>query len=335
MMEFRRLGSTVLEVSAFGMGCGNFGGIGSSPEFFGQGESESEAFALLDKALDLGLNFFDTADAYGGGRSEMALGRWLKSKGPAVRDRVLISSKVGNPVGPQHERAGLSHRHVLRQIDESLGRLGVDHLDMYLAHEPDPSTPIAETVGAFDEVVARGKVRHIGISNHSVGVVESALDFAAAEGLHSFGWVQDSFNLIEQHEQAERVALCSDRGLGYTPFSPLFGGWLTGKYRSSETYPTGSRMTLRPEPYESYLTASTLAAIDRLCEAAADYRVSPGGLALAWLCRHPAITAPIIGPRRLAHFAPVEEALTLDLNEKGWAEIGAFFPASYGGNQQR
>ncbi len=128
-MDYRQLGQTGLRVSAFGMGCGNFGGIGSAPEFFGQGESESEAFALLDRAVDLGINFLDTADAYGGGRSEATIGKWLSAKDPAMRDRLLISSKVANPVGDDPNQRGLSRRHILRQVDASLTRLGVDHLD--------------------------------------------------------------------------------------------------------------------------------------------------------------------------------------------------------------
>ena len=166
-MKHRQLGHTGLRVSAFGMGCGNFGGIGSAPEFFGQGESETEAFALLDEAVDLGINFLDTADAYGGGRSEATIGKWLATKDAATRDRLLISSKVANPVGDDPNQRGLSRRHILRQIDASLSRLGVDHLDMYLAHEPDPTTPLEETLDgkARKEILVkrfRGEARSMG-----------------------------------------------------------------------------------------------------------------------------------------------------------------------------
>src|SRR5881628_2502838 len=145
-MYYRNLGRTGLKISAVGLGCDNFGGVGSAPAFFGKGESEEQAVTLMDMAYDLGINWFDTADAYGGGRSESYIGRWLKSKGSAVRQQLLISSKVFNPVGPGPNDRGLSRRHILQQVDESLARLQTDRLDMYLIHEPDPETPLDETL---------------------------------------------------------------------------------------------------------------------------------------------------------------------------------------------
>src|SRR5258708_3831104 len=164
-MGHSRLGSTGLRISRLGLGCGNFGGIGSAPAFFGMGETESQAFDLMDRAFDAGINFFDTANAYGGGRSETYIGRWLKAKGPAVRQQLLLSSKVFNPVGPGPNDRGLSRRHILQQVDESLARLQTDRLDMYLIHEPDPETPLEETLQALDDVVRAGKVLYVGASN--------------------------------------------------------------------------------------------------------------------------------------------------------------------------
>ncbi|MDH3538712.1 MAG: aldo/keto reductase [Acidimicrobiia bacterium] len=324
-MDYRQLGRTGLRVSAFGMGCGNFGGIGSAPEFYGQGENETEAFGLLDRAVELGINFLDTADAYGGGRSEATIGKWLSTKGASVRDNLLISSKVANPVGDDPNQRGLSRRHILRQIDASLTRLGVEYLDMYLVHEPDPTTPLEETLDAFDSVVRAGKVRYIGASNFSAWLMAKSLWLSDVGGLHRFDWVQNSFNLIDQGDQAEMLELCRDQGLGFTPFSPLCGGWLTGKYRYEETYPEGSRMTLRPEPYLRYWTETTFAAIDELSAVAADLGVSTAGLALGWLANHPDVTASIVGPRRPEHFAPVEEAIGLELTPERWQEIGSLF----------
>src|SRR3954454_11665419 len=157
-MEYRRLGSNGLRVSRICLGCGNFGGIGSAPAFFGAGESESQACDLMDRAYDAGINFFDTANAYGGGRSETWIGRWLKAKGGAVRQQLLLSSKVFNPVGPGPNDRGLSRRHDLQQVDESLRRLQTDRLDMNLIHEPDPDTPLDETLRALDVLVRMGKV---------------------------------------------------------------------------------------------------------------------------------------------------------------------------------
>ena len=164
-MHYRRLGSTGLEISRLGLGCGNFGGIGSAPAFFGMGETETQAFDLMDRAFDAGINFFDTANAYGGGRSEAYIGRWLKMKGPAVRQQLLVSSKVFNPVGPGPNDRGLSRRHILQQVDDSLARLQTDRLDLYLIHEPDPETPLDETLQALDDVVRVGKVTYVGASN--------------------------------------------------------------------------------------------------------------------------------------------------------------------------
>src|SRR3990172_954635 len=141
-MEYRNLGRTGLKISAVGLGCGNFGGIGSAPAFFGKGESEEEAFALMDAAWEMGINFFDTANAYGGGRSEATIGKWLKGKGARVRDQLLLSSKVFNPVGPGPNDWGLSRRHILSQVEASLSRLGTDHLQMLFPHQtPHPATP--------------------------------------------------------------------------------------------------------------------------------------------------------------------------------------------------
>src|SRR5499427_6004703 len=164
-MDYRRLGTTGLRVSRLGLGCGNFGGIGSAPAFFGMGESEPQAFELMDRAHDAGINLFDTANAYGGGRSETWIGRWLTTKGSAVRQQLLLSSKVFNPVGTGPNDRGLSRRHILQQVDDSLARLQTDHLDMYLIHEPDPDTPLDETLRALDDAVRAGKVLYIGASN--------------------------------------------------------------------------------------------------------------------------------------------------------------------------
>ena len=164
-MNYKHLGNTGLKISAFGLGCGNFGGVGSAPAFFGQGENEPEAFEIMDTAWELGINFFDTADAYGGGRSETMIGNWLKQKGTHVRDQLLISSKLFNPIGDSPNDRGLSRRQVFRQVEASLKRLQVDHLDLYLIHEPDPDTPIEETLRALDDLIHQGKIHYIGASN--------------------------------------------------------------------------------------------------------------------------------------------------------------------------
>lgn len=307
------------------MGCGNFGGIGSAPAFFGQGESEEEAFTLLDRAIDMGINYLDTANTYGGGRSEATIGKWLAGKDGTVRDNLLISSKVANPVGEGPNQRGLSRRHILEQIDVSLTRLGVDHLDMYIVHEPDPFTPLEETIDALDSLVDAGKVRYIGASNFPAWLMAKSLWISDVTSSHRFEWVQNSFNLIDQRDQAEMLDLCRDQGLGFTNFSPLCGGVLTGKYRLDRDYPQGSRMTKRPEPYVQHFNEETFARLDRLAALAEEAGVSMAGLALGWLYHHPDVTSSILGPRRLSHFDPVEEAMSLNLAEAEWEEVGHIF----------
>ncbi len=235
-MRYTNLGRTGLQISVIGLGCGNFGGIGSMPEFFGKGDTEEEAFAIMDTAWEMGINNFDTADAYGGGRSETAIGKWLKGKGAAVRDQLILTSKVFNPVGDGPNDRGLSRRHILRQVERSLQRLGVDHIDMYLMHEPDPTTPLEETVRAMDDLVRQGKVHYIGASNMPGWLMAKALWISDKYNLHRFEWVQNSYSLLERNDDPEVLPLCADQGLGYTPFSPLAGGWLTGKYQSAADF---------------------------------------------------------------------------------------------------
>src|SRR5580765_6321815 len=236
-MDYRRLGSTGLRISRLGLGCGNFGGIGSATAFFGMGETEAQAFDLMDRAFDAGINFFDTANAYGGGRSETYIGRWLKAKGSAVRQQLLVSSKVFNPVGPGPNDRGLSRRHILHQVDESLARLQTDRLDMYLIHEPDPETPLDETLRALDDLVRMGKVLYVGASNIEAWRLARGLWISDIRKLARFEWVQSGYSLLDRSPESEVLPLCADQGLGFTAFSPLAGGWLTGKYRAAGTYP--------------------------------------------------------------------------------------------------
>lgn len=320
-MQYKNLGRTGLKVSAVGLGCGNFGGVGSAPAFFGKGETETEALALMDMAWELGINFFDTANAYGGGRSETYIGKWLKTKGAAVRDQLLLSSKVFNPVGKGPNDWGLSRRHILRQVEASLARLGIDYLDMYLIHEPDPTTPLEETLRALDDLIHQGKVRYIGASNMPAWLMTKALWISDKYNLHRFEWVQNSYSLLDRADEREVFPLLADQQLGYTPFSPLAGGWLTGKYQVGQPFPEGSRMTLRPEPYQQFLNQQIFDKLESLQTYATQRGSDMGSLALAWVMSHPLVTAPIIGPRRPQHFEPIKRALTIELTPAERAEI--------------
>ena len=227
-----------LTVARIALGCGNFGGVGSAPEFFGQGLTEDQALELMDAAWAAGIEHFDTADAYGGGRSEQAIGRWIRSRG--VRPR--LTTKTFNPMaaGADH---GLAPDRIARQLRSSLDRLGVDRVDLYLAHDYDPAVPLAETLGAFGAAQADGLIGAYGVSNFDARQLAAALADGAPRA------IQNSYSLLARQDEPEVLPLCAARGVAYLAFGPLAGGWLTGKYRRGAPFPAGSRMTQRPEPY--------------------------------------------------------------------------------------
>ena len=325
-MEYRRLGTTGLKVSRLGLGCGNFGGIGSAPAFFGMGENEEQAFALLDRAADAGVNFLDTANAYGGGRSETYIGRWLRTKGSAVREQMLLSSKVFNPVGPGPNDRGLSRRHIVQQVEASLTRLQTDRLDMYLIHEPDPETPLEETLCALDDLRRAGKILYAGASNIESWRLASALSVSELRGYVRFEWAQNSYSLLERTPERELFPLCRDRGVGFTAFSPLAGGWLTGKYRAAATYPEGSRMTLRPEPYEHLVSPAVFDGLAKLESGAKERGVDVTALAIAWVLHHPCVDAAIVGPRTTKHFDAALPSVGVELSDADASGLAKLFP---------
>jgi aryl-alcohol dehydrogenase-like predicted oxidoreductase len=317
-MEQRALGRSGVDVSRVILGCGNFGGIGSSPAFFGSGETEAEAHALLDAAWSAGITTFDTADAYGGGRSETYLGNWLRKQGPAVRDGVVLTTKTFNPMQEGGD-SGLSAPRIKRQLESSLQRLGVEAVDLYLAHEQDPGTLLEETIGAFTELQREGKLRAFGGSNVDAGWLEEALRHGRVAS------VQNSYSLLERRDEDGVLEVCAREGLGYTPFSPLAGGWLTGKYRRGEAAPEGSRMTLRPGPYEHLRNDRTFDTLEAFEARARERNTSPATLALAWALASPAVTAVVVGPRRPQQLQPALDALELDLSPLERDTIGELF----------
>jgi aryl-alcohol dehydrogenase-like predicted oxidoreductase len=289
------------------LGCGNFGGIGSAPAFFGRGETKEEAFAVMDAAWDAGLTTFDTADAYGGGRSEAWIGEWRSRTGHDPQ----VVTKTFNPMDEGADR-GLAPARVRRQAESSLKRLGLERIDLYLMHDWDPDVPIADTAGALDELVADGKVAAYGLSNVDGAQLREAL--AAGR----FAAVQNSYSLLDREAERELLPLCAERGVQFFAFSPLAGGWLTGKYRRGAAPPAGSRMTMRPEPYEHLRDDAVFDRLERLEELG-----DPATLAFAWLFAQPEVTAVVVGPRRPEQLAPALAALETDADA---AAIGALFP---------
>jgi aryl-alcohol dehydrogenase-like predicted oxidoreductase len=311
-VQERALGRSGVSISQIVLGCGNFGGVGSSPAFFGQGIPRDEAFRIMDTGWELGLTTFDTADAYGGGRSETWIGEWLATKGAAVRDAITIETKTFNPMEAGHDH-GLSRARIRRQIDTSLQRLGIERVALYMAHAPDEITPHEETLRAFDELVHAGKVGAVGASNFDAEQLAEAVEISELEGLTRYEWVQNSFSLLDQGDAETVFPVCHEHGLGYEAFGPLAGGWLSGKYRRGAAYPEGSRMTQRPDSYLRYANDRIFTALESF-EAEARVRdVSMAGLALGWLLGVPEVTAVVVGPTRAEHLDPVREALALEL----------------------
>jgi aryl-alcohol dehydrogenase-like predicted oxidoreductase len=299
----RPLGSSSLRLPRIALGCGNFGGVGSAPEFFGQGLDLDQALALMDAAWELGITHFDTADAYGGGRSEAAIGRWIATRGV----RPTITTKTYNPMDAGADR-GLAPSRIRRQLESSLERLGVGSVELYLAHEFDPEVPLKEALGAFDQLMAAGAIEAYGVSNFTAGQLEEALDAGSPQA------VQNAYNLLEREDRGEMLPLCEQRHVSYLVFGPLAGGWLTGKYRRGEPFPEGSRMTQRPEPYADLIGDRTFATLDRLRAFAQARGTSMAALALAWLLADERVTQVVVGPGRPEHLTAVREALDSPLS---------------------
>jgi aryl-alcohol dehydrogenase-like predicted oxidoreductase len=315
VVEERELGSTGVRLKRIVVGCGNFGGIGSAPELFGQGESDEEAFEILDTAWSLDLTSFDTADAYGGGRSESAIGKWIAATG----NHPTLTTKTFAPMDAGEEH-GLRRDRILRQIETSLERLRVDRVDLYLAHAPDPDTPVEETFGAFEELVNHGLIRAYGVSNIT------ADDLRAALAVGRPALVQNSYSLLDRGDEAEVLPLCREHGIAYEAFSPLAGGWLTGKYQRNEEPPPGSRTALRPAPYEQFRADNVFDALDAFVAAAAERGTTPSALAHAWLLAQPGLTAFVAGPRRPEHLRAAVDAADVHLSQAEANELAALFP---------
>jgi aryl-alcohol dehydrogenase-like predicted oxidoreductase len=292
-------------ISRIALGCGSFGGLGSAPDLFGQGLTEDEALALMDAAWEAGISWFDTADAYGGGASERAIGRWIASRGV----RPALTTKTFNPMraGADH---GLRPDRIAAQLASSLDRLGVDRVELYLAHDFDPEVPLAESFGAFEQAQAAGLIGGYGVSNFNADQLAAALAAGAPRA------IQNGHSLLEWDDAGDVLPLCEEHGVAYLAFGPLAGGWLSGKYRRGEAFPAGSRMTQRPGPYEQFTSDQTHRALERLRAMAAERGVSMAGLALAWLLADPRVTQVVTGPARPAHLDSVREALAHPLTSQ-------------------
>ena len=257
-----------------------------------------QALELMDAAWAAGITWFDTADAYGGGRSETYVGEWIRTRRP---EGLRITTKTFNPMD-EGQDLGLAPARVRRQIDSSLRRLGVERVDLYLAHDWDPDVPVAELAGVFEELVAAEKIGAYGLSNVDGAHLREAL----RDG--SFAAVQNSYSLLDREAEDELLPLCEQNGVWFQAFSPLAGGWLTGKYRRDAAAPDGSRMTMRPGPYEHLRDDRVYDALEEL-----ERRGDPATLAFAWLLADERVSV-VVGPRRAEHLEPVLAALDSPLS---------------------
>jgi aryl-alcohol dehydrogenase-like predicted oxidoreductase len=294
---------TESDVDRIWFGCGNFGGIGSSPSLRSAGDREETALELLDHARRLGLKRFDTANTYGGGSSEIVLGKWLRAQGAALRHDAQVATKVGNPHGCPPGETPLSRSQIAHHLEASLSRLGVERIGLYYIHEFDRVTPLEETLEAMTRAAEAGKIDRFGISNASLSDVNAVRTLAGSSLGSRFEYVQNEYSLLATADAEELIPYCAAHRLRYTPFSPLAGGLLTGKYRFGAEPPPGSRLAHAAAIYRDYLNEECFAAIERLRGAAEARGQAVAEAALRFVLDTPGVDGLIIAPRRIEHFA--------------------------------
>ena len=312
-MDIRRMGGTGLKVSEICLGTMTFG----------HQCDEATSFAIMDKAAARGVSFLDTADAYPvpptpetAGRTEEIVGAWLHER----RDNFVLASKCRIRVGHSPNDEGLSRRHIMKAVEDSLRRLRTDYLDLYQAHMPDPTTPLEETLWAFDDLVRQGKVRYVGCSNYPAWQVALALGISARQNLARFDCVQPRYNLLYREIESELLPLCRDQGLGVIVYNPLAGGFLTGRYRSRESLLPGTRFTVGKtgELYrERYWHQAQFEAVEQLQRFFEPRGKSIVQVAIAWVLAQQGISSAIVGASRPEQLDESLAAvnLTLDAEE--------------------
>ena len=305
-MEFTRLGRTGLQVSKICLGTMTYG---EPTERWQWALNEEQSRPFIQKALELGINFFDTADVYSNGKSEEVVGRALRDF--AKRDEVVLATKVFNPMGPGPNDKGLSRKHIMSAIDASLQRLGTDYVDLYQIHRWDPTTPIEETLEALHDVVKAGKARYIGASSMYSWQFAQALYLADLHGWTRFVSMQPHYNLVYREEEREMLPLCQDQGIGVIPWSPLARGLLTGgrskarnETKRAETDGFGKTLYGRDDDF---------AVADRVQEIATERGIPAAQVALAWMLSKPVITAPIVGASKPGHLEDAVAAVGVKL----------------------
>ena len=304
-MEYTRLGDTGLEISQLCLGCMNFGS--GAPWMIGDRE---KSMAVIERAIEHGINFFDTANIYSHGESEEILGDALDGR----RDEFVVATKVYGRMADRPNGQGLSRRHILEQAEASLERLGTEYIDLYQIHRWDENTPITETLSALDSLVNTGKVRYVGASTMPAWQFTKALYEADVNNFERFVSMQAEYNLVDRHEEQNVLPTCRDQGVGVIPWSPLAGGFLTGKYERGED-PTEGR-AVEDEHTKNRFTEENWAVLDEVRTLAEEKDVSPVQISLAWLLAKDVVDSPIVGPRTVEHLDEQIEALSVSLTEE-------------------
>ncbi len=314
-MNYTRLGNTGLTVSRLCLGCMTYGSSSWRPWIL----DEDAARPFFQRAIEAGINFFDTADMYSLGASEEVTGRALRDF--AKRDEIVIATKVFFPMTPGPNMGGLSRKHIMSAIDASLRRLGVDYVDLYQIHRFDPATPIEETLEALHDVVKSGKARYIGASSMYAWQFAKMLATSGAHGWTRFVSMQPHYNLVYREEEREMLPLCVDQGVGVIPWSPLARGFLAGN-RTRDRQGATSRSQTDDYAHQMYYADSDFTIVDALVELAGKRGVSPAQIALAWVLGRPGVTAPIIGASKLEQLNESIAAaeIVLDAEEMSFLE---------------
>ena len=316
-MEFTSLGRTGMSVSRLSLGCMSYG----SPDWRPWVLDEAQARPFFKKAVEAGINFFDTADIYSTGRSEEVTGRLLNEF--ARRDEVVIATKVFFPMGRGPNQGGLSRKHIQQACEASLRRLGTDCIDLYQLHRLDPVTPIDEVLSALDGLIQQGKVRSLGVSSCYAWELARALGHSDQNGWARFVSIQNHYNLIYREEEREMLPLCETEGLGVIPWSPLARGLLAGSRTALDDKASTTRSEDDGFARSLYDQPSDWAVVEAVRDVAKKRGHTPAQIALAWLLAQPAVTAPIIGATRLPHLEEAIDALNIELDEDDRATLEA------------
>lgn len=311
-MDYRTVGATGVQVSPLCFGTMSFGS---------EADEETSA-AMYRRVRDAGINFFDTANVYGGGRSEEILGKLAVGE----RDDIVIASKVGFPMKDDPNGQGLSRRHIIQSVEASLTRLGTDRLDFYFLHTFDPRTPIEQTLRALDDLQQQGKILYPAVSNWAAWQIATALGISAREGLARFELIEPMYNLAKRQAEVEILPLAQAENMGVITYSPLGGGLLTGKYRGGQR-PEGGRLVENARYADRYGLESDRTTAERFAAFADDAGIAPAALAVAWAMGHPGVTAPIVGARNLEQLEGSLAALDVEMTPELRQRISALSPA--------